>query len=83
MALDIRENNRSEGKSVETGRLRRLESEVERLRKRMYEAVAGEQSRLTSSQVLPVSRELDALIIEYYKEKAKQEVSYEEALRNP
>lgn len=74
MALDIRENNRSEGKSVGTGRLRRLESEVERLRRSLYEAVAGERSRLTSSQVLPVSKELDALIIEYYKEKSKQEV---------
>ncbi|MBA4494383.1 Spo0E family sporulation regulatory protein-aspartic acid phosphatase [Paenactinomyces guangxiensis] len=56
---------------VEMLRIRRLEEELERLRTKLYQSVDGEPSRLADSRVLPLSRRLDALILEIQKEKEK------------
>lgn len=58
---------------MNSGRLKALESEVEQLRMDLYKAVKGKRTRLASTNVLPVSKRLDALIIEYHKEKLKIE----------
>lgn len=57
---------------VECLRIRRLEEELERLRTELHQSVNGEPSRLTDSQVLPLSRRLDALIVEVQREKRKR-----------
>jgi hypothetical protein len=56
---------------IETLRIRRLEEELERLRNELHQSVNGEPSRLADSKVLPLSRRLDALIVELQKEKKK------------
>ncbi|WP_169818247.1 aspartyl-phosphate phosphatase Spo0E family protein [Shimazuella kribbensis] len=45
--------------------LKRLEKELERVRKKLHQSVRGEPSRLLDPTVLPISRELDLLIVQY------------------
>ncbi len=45
--------------------LKSVEEQLERVRKKLYQSVAGEPSRLLDPNVLPLSRELDQLIIRY------------------
>ncbi len=52
---------------VESLQIRRLEESLERLRAEMVQSVNGESSRLGESHVLPLSQQLDLLIMEYYK----------------
>lgn len=49
--------------------LNRLEKELERVRKKLHQSVKGEPSRLLDPTVLPISRELDLLIVEYQNRK--------------
>lgn len=49
-------------------RLNRIEKEMERLRAILHRSVNGEASRLNDSCILPVSQQLDQLILEYYRE---------------
>jgi hypothetical protein len=56
---------------VETLRIRRLEEELELLRWRLYQSVNGVPSRLTDSQVLPLSMRLDDLIVEVQRAKLR------------
>lgn len=53
-------------------RLAVLEREMERLRSEMYQTADADLTHLSQSTLLPISKRLDALIIEYYKEKKKQ-----------
>jgi hypothetical protein len=53
---------------MERTRLRRIEKEMERLRTKLHRSVNGEASRLSDSWILPVSQQLDQLILEYYRE---------------
>jgi hypothetical protein len=56
--------------SMEDARpLNRLEKELERVRKKLHQSVKGEPSRLLDPTVLPISRELDLLIVEYQNRK--------------
>jgi hypothetical protein len=41
---------------------------MERLRAKLHRSVNGEASRLNDSCILPVSQQLDQLILEYYRE---------------
>lgn len=50
--------------SVRHHRIRRLQEEMERLRKELYQSVNGEPERLTDAHVLPLSEQLDVLIVE-------------------
>lgn len=54
-------------------RLKWLESELERLRMKLYH-VAGEEPfhHLSHSRVLPISEQLDVLIVEFMKEQLNQ-----------
>jgi hypothetical protein len=45
--------------------LKSLEEELERVRKKLHQSVKGEPSRLLDPTVLPISRELDLLIVRY------------------
>ncbi len=56
---------------VETLRIRCLEEELERLRSELYKSVGGEPSRLSDLRILPLSKQLDALIVEVQREKSK------------
>ncbi|SEN44455.1 Spo0E family sporulation regulatory protein-aspartic acid phosphatase [Lihuaxuella thermophila] len=56
---------------VETLRIKWLEEELERLRTELHKSVGGEPSRLSDSRVLPLSRRLDALIVEVQREKRR------------
>jgi hypothetical protein len=52
--------------SMEDARpLKRLEEELEQVRKKLHQSVKGEPSRLLDPTVLPISRELDLLIVQY------------------
>lgn len=44
-----------------------LEQEMERLRTELYHSVDGEEDRLTHRQVVPLSQELDLLIVKITK----------------
>lgn len=57
---------------VSSTHIRRLEKEVEHLRRMLYQAVAGNEARLNHSAVLPISQQLDALINQYHTEKEKK-----------
>ncbi|WP_169713505.1 aspartyl-phosphate phosphatase Spo0E family protein [Paludifilum halophilum] len=56
-------------------RIKRLEQEVEHLRTALYQAVAGSETRLSHSAVLPISQKLDDLINQYYEEEKKKRES--------
>ncbi|MCS1351262.1 aspartyl-phosphate phosphatase Spo0E family protein [Mechercharimyces sp. CAU 1602] len=58
---------------MNTARLRMLEEEMEKVRTRLYQAVAGHPARLDQAGVLPISRRLDRLIVEYQKERNKKQ----------
>lgn len=45
--------------------LKSIEKQLEIVRKKLYQSVKGEPSRLLDPSVLPISRELDQLIIRY------------------
>ncbi|MBA4602097.1 aspartyl-phosphate phosphatase Spo0E family protein [Thermoactinomyces mirandus] len=45
-------------------RIRRLQKEMERLRNELYQSVNGEPERLMDAHVLPLSEQLDVLIVE-------------------
>jgi hypothetical protein len=58
--------------SMEDARpLKSLEEELERVRKKLHQSVKGEPSRLLDPTVLPISRELDLLIVQYQNLKAQ------------
>jgi hypothetical protein len=48
----------------ERHRIRRLQEEMEHLRKELYQLVNGEPERLMDARVLPLSEQLDVLILE-------------------
>lgn len=53
-------------------RLQRMEKEMENLRKQLHQVVNGQRKNLSDQQVvLPMSKKLDVLIIEYLKELKK------------
>lgn len=54
---------------VATSQIQQLEKELERLRLILYQSVKGEPSRFTDAGVLPVSQQLDRLIVQVQKEK--------------
>lgn len=45
--------------------LKRLEEELERVRTKLHQSVNGLPSNLLDPEVLPISRELDVLIVQY------------------
>lgn len=56
-----------------TVRLQWLESELERLRMKLYQISSQTSaSHLSHSQMLPVSEQLDVVIVEFMKEQRKQ-----------
>lgn len=50
---------------------KRLEEELEMLRQKLYQLVRGEPTRLTEQGVLPMSEQLDVLIVQMQKELRK------------
>ncbi|WP_054949858.1 aspartyl-phosphate phosphatase Spo0E family protein [Numidum massiliense] len=48
--------------------LKKLEAEVERLRKELMHKVSGDYTKLADPAILPLSKQLDGLITEYMKE---------------
>lgn len=50
---------------------KRLEEELETLRQKLYQLVSGEPTRLTDQGVLPMSEQLDVLIVQMQKELRK------------
>ncbi|BCU82045.1 hypothetical protein JIR001_18280 [Polycladomyces abyssicola] len=56
---------------MEPTRLTVLEQEMERLRGELYQTDTDPR-HLSEATLLPISKKLDALIVEYYKEKKKQ-----------
>ncbi|TCS92558.1 aspartyl-phosphate phosphatase Spo0E family protein [Hazenella coriacea] len=56
---------------VTTSQSLQLEKELERLRLELYQSVNGELSRLTDARVLPVSQELDDIIVQVQREKQR------------
>lgn len=55
-----------------TIRLKQLENELERLRVKLYQAVGETPSQLNHPQVLPISQQLDLVIVEFLKEQERQ-----------
>ncbi len=54
-------------------RLQWLESELERLRMKLYQATGKEPiHHLSHSRALPISQQLDLVIVEFLKEKNRQ-----------
>lgn len=51
--------------------LKELEAKVERLRAELLAKVGGDESKLSDSSILPLSKKLDSLIIDYMKAKNK------------
>jgi hypothetical protein len=49
----------------------RLEDELEEIRQLLHEAVGGDPARLSDASVLPLSRQLDALILEVQRKKLR------------
>jgi hypothetical protein len=47
--------------------LKQIEQQIESFRKRLHEQVDTENGRLTESTVLPISKDLDELIVDYLK----------------
>jgi hypothetical protein len=47
--------------------LKSVEEQLERVRRKLYQSVKGEPSRLLDPSVLPISRELDQLILRYQR----------------
>lgn len=45
--------------------LKIVEKQLEQVRKKLYQSVAGEPSRMLDPNVLPISQELDRLIVRY------------------
>jgi len=50
---------------------KRLEEELELLRQKLYQMVSGEPARLLDRGVLPMSEQLDVLIVQMQKELRK------------
>lgn len=55
-----------------TTRLIQLESELEQLRATLVQTVMKEDSQLSHPYVLPISQQLDVLIVEWMKEQQQQ-----------
>lgn len=56
---------------VATPQIRQLEQELERLRLVLYQSVNGESSRLADARILPLSQQLDHMIVQVQKEKQR------------
>lgn len=57
---------------MEPTRLTVLEQEMERLRGELHQTANTDPRHWSQATLLPISKQLDALIVEYYKEKKKQ-----------
>ncbi|SFS59861.1 aspartyl-phosphate phosphatase Spo0E family protein [Marininema halotolerans] len=57
---------------MSSARLETLEWEMEMLRAALYREIEGERERLSHTSVLPISRELDDILNQYYAEKNRQ-----------
>ncbi|WP_091736153.1 aspartyl-phosphate phosphatase Spo0E family protein [Marininema mesophilum] len=53
-------------------RLETLEREMELLRAALYREIEGEYKRLSHTSILPISRELDEILNQYYAEKKRR-----------
>jgi|GEM_PF-4683518 len=53
-------------------RLKQLEDELDQLRGKLYQVVGGTPSQLRHPHVLPISQQLDHVIVELLKEQEKQ-----------
>ncbi|MCF6093180.1 aspartyl-phosphate phosphatase Spo0E family protein [Microaerobacter geothermalis] len=54
-------------KKLKMEEITHLLEKVEKLRSRLYQAVGDDLSKLTDDQIIPISKELDELILLYYK----------------
>lgn len=52
-------------------KLKELEAKVERLRTEIQHKVGSDDKKLSDPSILPLSKELDTLIVAYMKEKLK------------
>jgi len=53
-------------------RLKQLENKLDQLRVKLYQAVGETPSQLKHPHVLPISQQLDSVIVELLKEQKKQ-----------
>lgn len=53
-------------------RLRQLEDQLDQLRIKLYQVVGGAPSQLRHPQVLPISQQLDHIIVELLREQKKE-----------
>lgn len=53
-------------------RLRQLEDQLDQLRIKLYQVVGGTPSQLRHPQVLPISQQLDHIIVELLREQKKE-----------
>lgn len=58
-------------------RLRQLENKLDQLRSKLYQVVGGTPSQLRHPHVLPISQQLDHVIVELLKEQQRQENRFE------
>lgn len=57
---------------MDTSHLKKLKARVECLREELHRRVDSDQKKLSDPSILPLSKELDALIIDYMRAKRDQ-----------
>lgn len=58
---------------MDGSKLKEMEAKVERLRAELYRKIGDNEEKLSDSSILPLSNELDALIVDYMRARNKHQ----------